>query len=183
MPCWRLKTALNLHAEVYRMPNSSSADSNLIPRRLLFGNASRLNPRLSPDGSQLAWLAPVDGVMNIWIASLQDIGSACALTRTKGRPIFWQMWTADGRYLMFLNDINGDENEHLFAADTETGELRDLTPIDGISTNILCLSRDLPDRIVVGLNDRDARWHDAWSIDRKRASRPTLTAVHADLAV
>src|SRR5690349_9606170 len=91
-----------------RMPLSSSAEANLIPRRLLFGNASRLSPRLSPDGRQLAWLAPVDGVMNIWIAPADDIASPRPLTRTRGRPIQWPMWSADSRYVLFFNDVNGD---------------------------------------------------------------------------
>jgi len=40
----------------------------LIPRKLLLGNPTRLAPQLSPDGRVLAWLAPVDDVMNIWVA-------------------------------------------------------------------------------------------------------------------
>ncbi len=32
----------------------------LIPRERLLGNPSRIDPKLSPDGSRLAWQAPVD---------------------------------------------------------------------------------------------------------------------------
>ncbi|MFN7598915.1 MAG: hypothetical protein ACK5PT_19710, partial [Cereibacter sp.] len=66
----------------------------LIPRKLLFGNASRRNPRLSPDGTMLSWLAPVDGVMNIWLAPVNSLEAATPLTRTQGRPIFWHEWSA-----------------------------------------------------------------------------------------
>src|SRR5262245_50812665 len=135
------------------MPTFPSVDADLIPRKLLFGNASRLNPQLSPDGRRLSWLAPVDGVMNIWIAELDNLDGARPLTRTKGRPIPYQLWTGDGRYLLFVNDVNGDENDHLFAVETETEELRDLTPFPGIYAQILGLSWDLPDRVVVGIND------------------------------
>jgi hypothetical protein len=38
----------------------------LIPRELLFGNPERMGPRLSPDGARLAYLAPKDGVMDVW---------------------------------------------------------------------------------------------------------------------
>ena len=38
----------------------------LIPREVLFGNPEKVAPRLSPDGERLAYLAPKDGVMNVW---------------------------------------------------------------------------------------------------------------------
>ena len=41
---------------------------DLIPREVLFGNPERVSPNLSPDGSQLAWIAPRDGVLNVWVA-------------------------------------------------------------------------------------------------------------------
>jgi len=40
----------------------------LIPRKVLFGNPERVSPRLSPDGTRLAWIAPNDGVLNVWLA-------------------------------------------------------------------------------------------------------------------
>ena len=156
------------------MPRSTSVETNLIPRRLLFDNASRLRPRLSPDGGRLAWLAPVGGVMNIWVASVHAIAGGRALTHTKGRPILWHDWSADGRYVWFFNDLNGDEDYHLFAASAETGEIRDLTPFDKVSATLLCVSRDLPDRVVVGLNDRDPKWHDVWSVDLATGERTLL---------
>ena len=39
----------------------------LIPRDVLFGNPERESPRVSPDGTRLAWLAPVEGVLNVWV--------------------------------------------------------------------------------------------------------------------
>ena len=55
----------------------------LIPRRALFGNPERSAPRsISPDGRYLSWQAPRDGVMNIWVAPVGDLGAAAApLTR------------------------------------------------------------------------------------------------------
>src|SRR5271166_2558957 len=63
------------------------SDIPLIPRKVLLGNPSRLNPKLSPDGKSLAWLAPVDGVMNIWAAPTDAISEARPITNTIGRPI------------------------------------------------------------------------------------------------
>ena len=42
----------------------------LIPREVLFGNPERADPQISPDGSQIGYLAPVEGVLNVWIRTL-----------------------------------------------------------------------------------------------------------------
>ncbi|HUH01114.1 MAG TPA: hypothetical protein VML75_03905, partial [Kofleriaceae bacterium] len=42
--------------------------NDLIPRAVLFGNPDKAGPQISPDGKQLSWLAPVDGVLNVWVA-------------------------------------------------------------------------------------------------------------------
>ena len=43
---------------------------DLIPRSVLFGNPERIQPRISPDGGSLAWIAPKDGVLNVWVAPI-----------------------------------------------------------------------------------------------------------------
>jgi hypothetical protein len=42
--------------------------TELIPREVLFGNPERARPSISPDGSRLGWIAPKDGVLNVWVA-------------------------------------------------------------------------------------------------------------------
>jgi dipeptidyl aminopeptidase/acylaminoacyl peptidase len=156
------------------MASDAHHDAPLIPRKLLFGNASRFGAELSPDGTMLSWHAPVDGVMNIWLAPLADLDAARPITRTKGRPINWHAWSADGQFLFFLNDENGDENHHLFAVDHVTGKLRNLTPYGKVSTQLQLWSQDLPNCLIVGLNDRDPHWHDLWSIDLASGERTLI---------
>ena len=91
--------------------------SALIPRRKLFDNPTFFGAKLSPDGRLLSWLAPVDGVLNVWVSPADSIAARQPVTRTKGRPINWHAWSPDGRYIMFLSDENGDENQHLFVVD------------------------------------------------------------------
>jgi dipeptidyl aminopeptidase/acylaminoacyl peptidase len=137
----------------------------LIPRAHLFGNPSRLQARLSPDGQWLTWLAPRDGVLNVWLAPASDLRAAEPLTRVGKRPIVWQDWACDGRTILFVNDEDGDENWRIFAVDRATAETRNLTPLAGIHAQILMWSPDRPGTILVGLNDRDRHWHDVWAID------------------
>ena len=43
------------------------AGSHLFRGPRLFGNPDKSSPRLSSDGKRLAYLAPVEGVMNVWV--------------------------------------------------------------------------------------------------------------------
>ncbi len=75
---------------------------------------------------------------------------------------------------MFLNDETGDENRHLFIVDPVTHAIRDLTPLANISTALSLWSRDVPGDVAVGINDRDARWHDLYRIDLETGQRTLI---------
>ena len=156
------------------MAGASLADSPLIPRKLLFGNASRLDPQISPDGTKLAWLAPVQGVMNVWVAPVDAVSEAIPITQVTGRPIVWHAWTPDGRWLLFMKDESGDENYNIYTADPLTAGTRNLTPFPRVAARIALKSPDLPGKILVGLNDRDPRWHDIWEIDLETGTRAPI---------
>ncbi|PYX80723.1 MAG: S9 family peptidase, partial [Acidobacteria bacterium] len=44
--------------------------TSLIPRKVLFGNPERSSPQISPDGTRLGYLAPDQGVLNVWVRTL-----------------------------------------------------------------------------------------------------------------
>lgn len=145
----------------------------MIPRRVLYGNPARLAPRISPDGNHLAWLQPRDGVMNLWVAPVDEVSTARPVTRST-RPLLDFSWTYDGRHLLCIDDANGNENQRIWAITRDTDEPRMLTPEHGVAARILAASPDRPGTIVVGLNERDARWHDAWTIDLATGSRDLM---------
>jgi dipeptidyl aminopeptidase/acylaminoacyl peptidase len=137
----------------------------LIPRKLIFGNPERSAPFISPDGSMIAYTAAVDGVMNVWVAPVGDLEAARPLTHEKRRPILKFQWAMNGSHLLYSQDQAGDENYHLYAVDIENGTTVDLTPFKSVRAEIIATSHDRPDEILVGLNNRDPRWHDAWLIN------------------
>ncbi len=131
----------------------------LIPRDVLFGNPDKDNPQLSPDGKQLAYLAPDDkNVLQVWVRStVQTAGKADdrKITSDEKRGIRLYYWAYDGRHLLYLQDIGGDENFHLFATELTTGKTRDLTPFPGVRAQSVDLDEKYPDTILVGLNKRN----------------------------
>src|SRR5580700_3988089 len=108
------------------MPTMSAA---LIARAKLF-YPTRTQGRLSPDGKWLSWLAPRDGVLNIWLAPASDPSEARALTAERTRPIRDHFWAPDSAMVLFANDKGGDENFLLYGVDTATGAERAYTPFE-----------------------------------------------------
>lgn len=137
----------------------------LIERTKFFGNPSRTQGRISPDGKWLAWIAPREGVLNIWVAPIADPAKAKALTDEKKRPIRSYYWAPDSASILFVNDMGGDENFLLYGVDVASGAQKTLTPFEKTRVQVLGVSREIKDRILVGLNNRDPRWHDVHSLD------------------
>jgi dipeptidyl aminopeptidase/acylaminoacyl peptidase len=138
----------------------------LIPRKVLFGNPQHLEPQVSPDGRYLAWIAPDPRqVLNIWVRGIHEPASrARVVTADPKRGIRDFFWQQDSRHIIYYQDKDGDENWHLFqAAIHGDPAVRDLTPLP-VQTRLIAISPQFPDQIVVGLNHRDARFHDAYRL-------------------
>lgn len=142
----------------------TATTADLIPRQTLFGNPPQAVPQISADGRLLAWLAPWEGVLNLWVAPLQDLAQARPLSRERGAGIRQYGWLRSGERLWFLRDGDGDENHHLQVVDGQ-GVSRDLTPFAGVQARLIGLSRRHPTVALVGLNRRDRRWHDVYHLD------------------
>lgn len=136
----------------------------LIPREVLFGNPERTSATVSPDGKRLAYLAPSDGVLNVWVRTLGEQDDR-VVTRDRKRGIRQYTWAFNNRHLLYLQDCDGDENWHVWSVDLDGGAIRDLTPFDGARAEILALDARHPDQMLVGLNVRDARYHDVYRVD------------------
>lgn len=145
--------------------------SALIPRSALFGNPVRAQARLSPDGRYISFLAPKDGVLNVWLAPYGKLDAAKPITDDRKRGIRSHEWAADSRHVLFLQDENGDENWRLYSVDVETGKQLDLTPLENVQAQIVGLSHRRPGVVLVGLNDRVPEWHDLYAIDVNTGQR------------
>ena len=140
-------------------------EPELISRKALFGNPERTSVRLSHDGARISYLAPVDGVMNVWVGPVDAIEEARPVTKDTGRGIRIYFWTYNPSYVMYLQDRDGDENWHAYVVNVETGESRDLTPFEGVQANPQPPSPKYPDEVLIGINRRDAQLHDLYRVN------------------
>ena len=157
----------------------------MIPRKTLFGNPERSSARLSPQGTHLAYLAPSDGVMNVWVMKITKSGASCdtlpvAVTHDRTTGIREFFWSHTSRHILYLQDENGDEDYHLYSVPLESsangqieyGEVIDLTPFTGIAAQVVHVSAQCPTEILVGINDRDQHWfHDVYRINVETGAR------------
>ena len=136
----------------------------LIPRQVLFGNPERASPQISPDGSLLSYLAPADGVLNVWVGKTGG-DDYRPVTEDRERGIGAYFWGHDGRHVLYLQDSGGDENWRLHAVDVRSAEVRALTPFENVQVQIIDHNKRFPDRILIGMNRDDPRHHDVYRLD------------------
>jgi dipeptidyl aminopeptidase/acylaminoacyl peptidase len=144
---------------------------DLIPRRVLFGNPERISPHISPDGTRLAWIAPDNEVLNVWVAPIGASGvdwdAARVVTDDTDRGIRAYTWARDDRHLLYVQDTGGDENWRLYDVDLDTMAKRDLTPFEGIQARIIATRKSHRDEVLVGMNRENPQLHDVFRLDLK----------------
>ena len=110
----------------------------LISRDLLFGNPERTRPNLSPNGEQIAWLAPDEkDVLQVWVRALNAKDGAVTVTADKKRGIRQYFWTEDSKSILYMQDADGDENFHVFQVELASKNVRDLTPWQGVRAAVV----------------------------------------------
>jgi len=94
----------------------------LISRDLLFGNPDKASLKMSPDGKYISFLAPVNNVLNVWVASAYDPATAVAVTNDTLRGIRIYFWSYTNEHIIYLQDLAGDENWQVHAVHIVTKE-------------------------------------------------------------
>ncbi|HKO05318.1 MAG TPA: hypothetical protein VJW51_11240, partial [Candidatus Acidoferrales bacterium] len=148
------------------LPAQQHVTTPLIPREVLFGNPERASPAISPDGGQLAYLAPVDGVLNVWVRTLGQTDDR-AVTADKKRGIRSFHWQYDNKHILYTQDVGGDENWRLYQTDIATKQTRDLTPYEKVRVDIVEYDWKTPETILIQMNQRNPQLFDIHRVDLK----------------
>jgi dipeptidyl aminopeptidase/acylaminoacyl peptidase len=134
-----------------------------IPRSVLFGHPTRTSPTISPDGTLAGFIAPDDGVLNVWVGPRDGSAEPAPVTHDRRRGVSTYGFCHDDRTLMYLQDADGDENWRVYLLDLPTGRSRCVTP-DRVQAKILHHNRWHPDTVLLGLNRRDPALHDVYRL-------------------
>ncbi|GER86984.1 peptidase S9 [Dictyobacter vulcani] len=140
-----------------------SPHAELLPRRILFGNPVKAAPRISPDGKRLAYLAPVDNVLNVWVGTIGS-DDAHPVTKDTERGIRFYFWAFDNKHILYTQDVGGNENWRLYATNLETHETRDLTPFEDVQVQIIDQDKHFPNELLIAMNKENPQVHDVYHL-------------------
>lgn len=155
----------------------------LIDRDKFFGNPEIAGAQLSPDGKWVAFLKPYKDTRNVWVKQVgEPYSKGRLITADPKRPIPGFFWSRDGKQILFVQDKEGDENYNVYAVDPSAApaagkdapEARNLTAVKGVRARILSVPKADPDTMYVGLNDRDAAWHDVYKVKISTGERTLI---------
>jgi len=155
----------------------------IIDRASFFGEIQIAGAQISPDGQYLSFLKPYKGTRNIWVKKAgEPFSAARPVSHEATRPVRQYFWSRDSKYILYAQDAAGDENFNVYAIDptqpadpaTGTPPTRALTNFKGVRTQIFAVPRAKPDTLYIGLNDRDARWHDLYELSISTGEKKLL---------
>jgi dipeptidyl aminopeptidase/acylaminoacyl peptidase len=112
----------------------------------------------------MSYLAPLDGVLNVWVGRVGEDGSQ-PITRDRERGIRNYFWSHDGNHLLYLQDAGGDENWRLYSTGVSGRETRELTPFDSVQVQVVGHDKRFPHEILLAMNREDQRLHDVYHLD------------------
>ena len=144
----------------------AQAQPALPARRIFFSDPDYAGVQLSPDGAQLAYLAPLNGVRNLWLAPAGEPHQGRPLTRVADRDIStYFRWAYTNRHLIFFQDRAGDENWRASTVHITTCAVVPLTPPQGVRALHQESSYRFPDVMLFRHNARDKRFSDLYRVN------------------
>jgi len=142
----------------------AAPEPELIPREVLFGNPVKTIPQISPDGKMMAYLAPLNNVLNVWVKTIGKEDDR-VVTRDDNRGIHRYFWAEDSEHVMYLQDVGGDENWRLYGVNLKTDEIKDLTPYEDVQVQVIHSDKHFPNELLIGMNKENPKVHDVYHLD------------------
>jgi dipeptidyl aminopeptidase/acylaminoacyl peptidase len=141
-----------------------TTETKLVPREVLFGNPEKTGPQISPDGTMMAYLAPVEDVLNVWVKTIGKEADK-PVTKDDNRGIRIYFWAADSKHLMYLQDVGGNENWRLYGVNLITNQIKDYTPFEEVQVLIVDRNKHFPNELLISMNKENPQLHDVYHLD------------------
>ena len=103
-------------------------------------------------------------MLNVW---LKTVGAEDdrVITRDDNRGIRHYFWAQDNKHILYLQDVDGNENWRLYGVNLDTHEIKDLTPFENVQVQIVDRSKHFPNELLIALNKEDPKLHDVYHLD------------------
>ncbi len=155
----------------------------LIPlRHLVVNRETSFNYRISPDGLKLGWIAVKGEILTV---HFKQIGGDKVTTLSPAVPgsIFGFVWTPDSQRVLYWQDQSGNENYHIYLADSDHPDQPavDLTPFENTRAGIHQIVRTDPDNVLITHNNRDKTAYDLYRVNLKTREQTMLAQNPGDV--
>ena len=142
---------------------SPMMNMDVLPLEDFFKNSDRTAYQISPDGKHFSYMAPYEDRMNIFVQTIGGEDSIRITSETE-RSVAGYLWV-DNERILFIKDTGGDENYQLFGVNLDGSDLRGYTNFPGVRTTIIDDLEDVPDMIMIGLNQRNPEVFDPYRLN------------------
>jgi dipeptidyl aminopeptidase/acylaminoacyl peptidase len=115
---------------------------------------------VSPDGNSVAYVDDAIGQFNVKVQSLRGASNARRITDFADKTVRRLAWHPDGQSLIFLADVNGDENTQLYRIDLDKAEPEQLTATAGAQYTAALGDPFSPDGHLLAYTGNDRTCHD-----------------------
>ncbi|MGB2979720.1 MAG: S9 family peptidase, partial [Candidatus Zixiibacteriota bacterium] len=161
---WVIGAVLLCATIVVFVSSCGTSEVKLIPREVIFGNPEKASPQISPDGTMLAYIAPVDNVLNVWVRTIGAEDDK-PVTKDDDRGIRIYFWAADSKHVMYLQDVGGNENWRLYGVNLVTNEIQDYTPFENVQVRVVDRNKHFPSELLIAMNKENVAVHDVYHLD------------------
>lgn len=159
--------------EIEREKQKIMIQNQRIPLEDFFRNPVKTQFKISPDGKNYAYLAPVKSRMNIHVQKV-DAKNAQVITAVMDRDIAGFMW-ANNSTIIYSKDNGGDENYVLYRVNVETKEVIALTPESAVRAEIIDELWNDPDHVLIQTNQIDPSLFDVYRLNITTGESVLLT--------
>ncbi len=141
----------------------SAQGQKTIPLKDFFKNPEKSAYQISPDGKHISYLGPYKKRMNIFVRPINE-NQATRITNVTDRDLNGYFWKSGSR-LVYLKDLAGDENFHLYAVNVDGTNLKDLTPFEGVKADFVDVLENNDDQMIIQMNKDNKEIFDVYRIN------------------
>lgn len=120
--------------------------------------------QLSPNGKYISYKEKDDKDKSHVYVKETATGKITRAIEEKEELIKGYGWINDER-LVYVMDKGGDENYHVFAANIDGSNTKDLTPFDGVQASIINMLKEQKDYIIVSMNKDNKQVHEPYKVN------------------
>ena len=92
-------------------------------KRVVLGQGDSYESALEEVKAAISFIKPYNGVRNIYVKGIEEPFDAARPVTADSRPVPEYFWSQDSRYVLYVQNKDGDENFHIYWGASERFDL------------------------------------------------------------